>query len=377
MNYKFIESDEELKTVCDDLLKERIISVDLEADSMHCFKEKICLIQIATDKQAFLIDPFKIKKIPPFIKVLENKDVIKVFHGADFDIRSLDRDYKAQVNNLFDTEIACRFLGIKERGLAALLKKNFDLDVDKKFQKVDWALRPLRQEMIEYSVGDVAYLTKLYDIIHKKLVANGRFSWASEEFEIQTRVRYESNHTLPLYKKFKGAGKIDNRSLAVLENLLQVRLDIAQKKDQPLFKIFSSLSLITMAQQKPVTIDHMLRIRAMSQKQAGMYGNLCIDAIVKAMALEHKDLPLYPKTRRPKKNSKVQDRIERLKKMREKTSSSIGIEPGFLLNNALIGSIAFENPGNLKELLNIENVRNWQVEAIGENILSTLGVCKF
>ena len=377
MNYKFIESDEELKSVCDDLLNERIISVDLEADSMHCFKEKICLIQIATDKQAFLIDPFKIKKIPPFIKVLENNDVIKVFHGADFDIRSLDRDYKARVNNLFDTEIACRFLGIKERGLAALLKKNFDLDVDKKFQKVDWAMRPLMQEMIEYSVGDVAHLTKLYDIIHKKLVANGRFSWAREEFEIQTRVRYESNHTLPLYKKFKGAGKMDNRSLAVLENLLQVRLGIAQKKDQPLFKIISNRSLITMAQQKPVTIDHMLRIRAISQKQAGMYGNLCIDAIVKAMAVEHKDLPSYPKIRRPKKNPMVQERIERLKKMREKTSSSIGIEPGFLLNNALIGFIAFENPKNLKDLLRIENVRNWQVEAIGENILSTLGVCKF
>ncbi|MBT6338727.1 MAG: ribonuclease D, partial [Desulfobacula sp.] len=214
-------------------------------------------------------------------------------------------------------------------------------------------------------------------IIHKKLVANGRFSWAREEFEIQTRVRYESNHTFPLYKKFKGAGKMDNRSLAVLENLLQVRLGIAQKKDQPLFKIISNRSLITMAQQKPVTIDHMLRIRAISQKQAGMYGNLCIDAIVKAMAVEHKDLPSYPKIRRPKKNPMVQERIERLKKMREKTSSSIGIEPGFLLNNALIGFIAFENPKNLKDLLRIENVRNWQVEAIGENILSTLGVCKF
>ena len=375
MNYKFIESDVELKNVCDDLLKEKIIGVDLEADSMYCFKEKICLIQIATAKEAFLVDPFEVKEISPFINVLENDDVIKVFHGADFDIRSLDRDYQAQVKNLFDTEIACRFLGIKERGLAALLKKNFNLDVDKKFQKSDWSRRPFKQEMIEYSVGDVAYLTKLHDIIHGRLVGKKRLSWAKEEFEIQSRVRYENNHTLPLFMKFKGAGKMDNRSLAVLENLLQVRLKIAQKKDQPLFKIISNPSLMTMAYEKPVTIDQMLRIRAISPKQANLYGKLCVQAIVRAINLDHKELPLYPKIRRPRKDARVQKRIERLKKMREKLSHSMGIEPGFLLNNALIGSIAFKNPATSEDLLKIEHVRHWQVVAIGNDILSTLGYC--
>ena len=373
MNYKFIESNVELKNVCDDLLKEKIIGVDLEADSMYCFKEKICLIQIATAKEAYLVDPFEIKEISSFIKVLENDDVIKVFHGADFDIRSLDRDYKAKVKNLFDTEIASRFLGIKERGLAALLKRNFSVDVDKKFQKSNWSKRPLKKEMIEYCVGDVAYLTKLHDIIHQKLVAKGRLSWAKEEFEIQEQVRYENNHTLPLFIKFKGAGKIDNRSLAVLENLLQVRLKIALKKDQPLFKIMSNSSLMAMACEKPVTIDQMMRIRALSPRQADMYGKLCVEAIVTAINLDHKALPSYPRTRRPRKDAKVQERIERLKKMREKLSHSIGIEPGFLLNNAMIGSIAFKNPVTSEDLLKIEHVRQWQVAAIGSDILSTLG----
>ncbi|WP_457553651.1 ribonuclease D [Desulfobacula sp.] len=374
MKYKFIESDAELKNICDDLLKEKIIAVDLEADSMHCFKEKICLIQIASSSQAFLVDPFEIKEVSSFINLLENHDVIKVFHGSDFDIRSLDRDYQVQVNNLFDTEIACRFLGIKERGLAALLKQNFNVDVDKKFQKADWGKRPVRQEMIEYSVGDVAYLTKLHDIIHQKLLSNGRLSWAVEEFEIQAKVRYENNHIRPLFKKFKGAGKMDNRSLAVLENLLQVRLKIAEKKDRPLYKIMANASLMTMANEKPVTIDQMLRIRAISSKQADMYGDLCVEAIVNAMELEHKALPSYPKIRRPKKDVKVLKKIERLKKMREKVSGSMGIEPGFLLNNAMIASIAFENPATIEDLLAIDNLRHWQVETMGENILSCLGV---
>ena len=372
MNYQFIESESELQNICADLLKEKIIGVDLEADSMYCFKEKICLIQIATDRQAFLIDPFKIKEISPFLKILETKEIIKIFHGADFDIRSFDRDYKTRVNNLFDTEIACRFLGIKERGLAALLKRNFNIDADKKYQKADWSKRPFDKGMIEYSIMDVAYLTKLYKIILQKLENKGRFSWAKEEFEIQEQVRYKNNHSSPLFKKFKGAGKIDVRSLAVLENLLQLRMQIAQKKDQPLFKIISNASLMTLSMEKPETIEQILRIKALSKRQVEMYGSFCVQAITKAMELEDEQLPIYPRIKRPKRDFKVENRITKLKKMREQLSIFIGIEPGFLLNNALISSIALQKPANPAQLLNIEHVRNWQVENIGEEIFAAL-----
>jgi ribonuclease D len=372
VDYKFIESETELQQVCEGLLTEKIIGVDLEADSMHCFKEKICLIQIATKKQAYLIDPFEIKAAPFFIRVLENSDVMTVFHGADFDIRSLDREYQARVKNLFDTEIACRFLGVRERGLGALLKKHFNVDANKKFQKEDWSKRPLSSEMIKYSVGDVTHLIELQDILKCQLMEKGRLSWAEEEFEIQAGVRYEGNHSLPLFVKFKGAGKMDNRSLAVLENLLQMRLTLAEKKDLPLFKVISNDSIMTMAFEKPVTIDRMIQMRALSPKQAGMYGNLCVDAITRALNLAHKDLPSYPKMRRPKRDERVEARIERLKKMREKLSLAMDMEPGLLLNNAAIEGIAMKNPATGEELLNIDSIRRWQVEAMGDHIFSSL-----
>jgi len=376
VNYKFIESEIELQQVCEDLLKEKTIGVDLEADSMHCFKEKICLIQIATDKEAYLIDPFEIKAAPYFIRVLEDSGVMTVFHGSDFDIRSLDREYQARVKNLFDTEIACRFLGVRERGLGALLKKHFNVDANKKFQKEDWSKRPLTHDMIEYSVGDVTHLIRLQDILTRQLVEKGRLSWAKEEFEIQAGVRYEGNHSLPLFTKFKGAGKMDNRTLAVLENLLEMRLSIAEKKDLPLFKVISNTSIQTMAFEKPAAIDRMIQMRALSPKQAGMYGHLCVDAIVRALNLPHKDLPSYPKMRRPKRDERAEARIERLKKMREKLSISMDMEPGLLLNNAAIEIIAVKNPGTGEELLKIDSIRHWQVEAMGEDILSALKYCR-
>ncbi|MBU3951643.1 MAG: HRDC domain-containing protein, partial [Proteobacteria bacterium] len=233
--------------------------------------------------------------------------------------------------------------------------------------------RPLKEDMVAYSVGDVAHLIALHDRIKERLEKMNRFSWAKEEFEAQASVKYESNHQLPLFKKFKGAGKMDNRSLAVLENLLQVRMDIAEKKDLPLFKIMSSQSLMILATHRPKAVETMISIKALSKKQADMYGHLCQEAISSALALAHGELPSYPKTRMPKKNPQVLERIDLLKKMRDKLSISIGMEPGFLINNTLISAIAFENPGTLAALGNMENIRNWQLEALGEDILKTLG----
>jgi ribonuclease D len=152
-------------------------------------------------------------------------------------------------------------------------------------------------------------------------------------------------------------------------------MQIAEKKDQPLFKIMSNQSLMAMAEEKPATIDQILKIRALSPRQSDMYGKLCVEVIMKAMELEQDKLPLYPKSRRPKRDMKVQERIKKLKKMREKSSSSMGMEPGFILNNAVISSIALTRPDTSENLLKIENIRRWQVETIGNDIISTLGYC--
>jgi len=376
VEYKFITSDGDLAAACEALAGEHLIGVDLEADSMHSFTEKICLIQVAGSDMAYLIDPFEISDFSSFSALLADPDIVKVLHGSDFDVRSLDRELSVEIANLFDTEIACRFLNVKERGLGALLKAHFNVDVDKRFQKVDWSRRPLKQDMIAYSVGDVAHLSDLYDRLVAALEDMGRYAWAKEEFELQAQVKYECNHQLPLFNRFKGAGKLDNRTLAVLENLLGVRLEMAEKKDLPLFKIMSNQSILTMATQKPGSVKQMIQIRALSKKQAGMYGTACCAAIEKALALAHGDLPAYPRTRLPRKTPRVLERIRRLKQMRERLSDTVGMEPGLLINNNMISALAFADPKTVEALSQIEGMRNWQVEALGEDILRVLAPCR-
>lgn len=372
MKHTFIESDVELEKKCRELMQEKIVGVDLEADAMHSFHEKICLIQLVTQHQAYLIDPFKIENMSALKALLAAKDVIKVFHGSDFDIRSLDRDYGARVNNLSDTEIACRFLGIRERGPAALLKQYFNIHLDKKYQKEDWSKRPLDPEMVAYSVMDVAFLVSLHHTIHEQLAQKKRLEWAREEYERQAGVTYENNHTAPLFRRFKGAGKLDKRTLAVLENLLQLRLSLARTKDKPLFKIFSNKSIMTMATQKPETLEQIQKFKMLSKRQADMYGNECVESIVAALKMPHNELPGYPGTRRPGKDETVQARIRQLKKMRGKLSRTHAIEAGFLLNNAVITAIALENPSVIDNLKQIDMMRKWQVQAIGNDIIKHL-----
>ncbi len=371
-NGALITSDEEFNALCRKLMDEEIVGVDLEADSMYCFKEKICLIQLADRSRCFVADPLELSDFSGFKNLMSDPGTIKVFHGADFDIRSLDRDFGIQVKNLFDTEIACRFLGISQRGLSALLKKYFHVDVDKKFQKADWSKRPLDQDMMNYSMTDVAFLVGLYHILEKALAKKERGAWAQEEFERQELVRYENNHEPPLFIKFKGAGRIKGYRLAVLENLLQLRVDIARKKDLPLFKVFSAGTIEKLVETMPGTPAALKACGALSKKQYDMYGSACLDAVLKGLNMDPGQLPVYPKSSNPRLDRKDRETVKALKEMREAQSHELGIEPGFLLNNAAISQLVTDPPRSLLELEKLTCIRKWQVEAIGDKIIKIL-----
>ncbi|MGM0642241.1 MAG: ribonuclease D [Thermodesulfobacteriota bacterium] len=370
--YEYIDSQERLADLCSLLASEDRIAVDLEADSMHHFTEKVCLIQIACSKGVHLVDPFKIERIQVLKPVLESPSVEKILHGSDFDIRSLDREYGIGIVNLFDTEIASRLLGIRERGLAALLKEYFNVDLDKKFQKTDWTRRPLTGEMLAYCAADAAYLVELSDILKQKLSAEGRLEWAAQECEKQSRVRYEAGKDSFLFLKFKGAGKMDSRTLTVLEFLLRARRKIAEKKDLPLFKVMGANSIARMAWKKPVTKGMLKRTGALSEKQMAMYADQCIRAVKEAVELPAAELFTYPKSRGARLSEMEQKRVKALKKIRTEKSTSTGIEEGFLMNNTLITALAKENPARREEVFGMENMSPWQAELLADDVLRVL-----
>jgi ribonuclease D len=304
--------------------------------------------------------------------VFANAAIKKVFHGADYDIRSLHRDFGIEINNLFDTQLACMFLGIRATGLDAVLQTNFNVSLDKRYQKKDWSVRPLPPEMMDYAALDSAYLPALAYAVEKKLAKKERLASVFEQCEYLSKVRFESNNGAPLYLKFKGAGRLEPESLAVLEALLQLRKNIAQKKDRPLFKIFSNKSIMRITFEKPCNLRQLKANGLLSKKQAQMYGKTIISTVAAALEIPAANRPGYPNKKVPIQDPEVPQKIKVLKDWRDNVSAKLGIDPGILISNAVIHAIIKEQPETMTDLKKIECLKNWRRKEFGEEILSRL-----
>lgn len=370
--YQYIDSNEGVKEVAARLAAEPVIAVDLEADSMYHFREKVCLIQVASATESFIIDPLRITDFTPFKPLFARTDVLKVFHGADYDIRSLYRDFGIEVYNLLDTELASRFLGIAETGLEAVLMKHFHIQLNKKYQKKDWSQRPLPPEMIEYAAQDVQHLVPLAHRLEQALRGKKRFSWVAEECELLSRVRPANADDAPLFLKFKGAGRLDPRSLALLESLLHFRKQIAEKKDRPVFKVLGNKTLAAIAVEKPTTLKQLEKMEGLSGSQLGMYGKMIVELAQKATALPASELPRYPRQKMESVSAAVPRRLKALKEWRDKKAEALSIDPAIVCNKALMHAIATTNPLDETDLLAIEGIKKWQQKAFGREIVFTL-----
>lgn len=373
--FQIIDKLEGLKSIVADIEREKICAIDLEGDSLFHFKEKVCLLQFATPSFNVIIDPLKINDLSSLKPFFANHDIIKVFHGADYDIRSLYRDFGIEINNLFDTELACRFLGFKQTGLDTVLRKLFDVKLEKKYQKKNWSQRPLPYLMMEYAVMDVAFLISLFETLKEKLIEKNRFQWIIEESFLLSKVRPDNLHNKPLFLKFKGAGTLDSRTLAVLEALLIFRRKTAEKKDKPPFKILGNKTLIKIANAKPQNKTDLIKSRALRKKEF-YYSTAIIDAVSKAMGIPEDHLPEYPRKKKRPINKLVESRLKKLKDWRENLAASLDIEAGLVCNKALMTSLATHCPLKLKDLEEIKGIKEWQKKEWGDDVIRVLETVK-
>jgi ribonuclease D len=319
-----------------------------------------------------LIDPLAIKDLSLLKPIFEKSDICKIFHGADYDVRSLYRDFCISIDNLFDTELASRFLGFPESGLEAVLKKKFDVTLDKKFQRKDWSRRPLPPDMIAYAAEDARYLLPLAESLKAELDEKNRLEWVYEECELLSKVRPNSVNNQPLYLNFKGAGKLDSRSLAVLEALLGFRREIARIKDKPLFKIFGNRSFFELAGKKPLNLKQLEKTGALSARQIRLYGRGLLTVMQDAMSLSEDELPVYPRKKARRVSLAVTGRIKALRIWRDKQVQRLAIDPALICSKALISAIAVQRPLELSELASIKEMKNWQRKEFGREIMRVL-----
>jgi len=365
---EIITSAARLTEVADILSGQKEIAMDLEMDSLHHYREKVCLIQISTRFRTWLIDPLALDDLSPLAEPLSDPDILVVMHGADYDIRSLHRDFGIEVKNLFDTMIAARFLGIPEFGLAALLRGRFGIELDKKYQKADWSRRPLSPEMTAYAAADTSDLLPLYDQFRVELLQKGRLAWVEEECLLICQARVTEKEG-PLFLYCKGAGKLRGRTLAILENLLQLRDRQAKELDRPPFKVISAETLQEIAETAPRTATELSRIKGMTPSQINRHGGAILQAVTLGIEMPEGKLPHFPRTQKNELVQGSRERLKKLKQWREQRSAELGLESGLLAPNWLLESAADFNPLTNSGVESISGIRQWQKNLCADDII--------
>jgi len=357
-----VTDQETLNQLVERLSLESVLAFDLEADSLHHYTEKVCLIQVSSASETRLIDPLASLDVKALAPIFANPAIKKIFHGADYDMRSLYRDFGIEVVNLFDTMIASQFLGESEFGLAALLKKRFGVELDKRYQKADWSKRPFSQEMMEYAMKDTSLLIELHGQLEAELKVKGRLAWVEEESELVAGVRSASREGELMCLRFKGANKMKPRELAVLEELLRFRDEKARSADVPPFRILSNDLLRELAEKQPRSNFELVGIHTMSSKLIERLGRGLLLAVAAGLAVPQDKLPQAQSGRRPLLDRLQDERVKRLKVWRESKSAQLGLGIGLVANNTLLEALA--EPGTPQLAL----LKRWQREAFGEEL---------
>ena len=348
------------------------LALDTEGASFHRFLDRIYLLQISTRKESAIIDPLPIGSPAGLGRLLESKAVEVVFHDADYDLRLLHQDYGWHVTNIFDTRVASQLLGIKSFGLAALLEQFFDVKLDKKHQRADWSMRPLTADMLAYAAQDTRYLLQLKDHMKTELTRRGRMSWAEEEFARLEGTRWEAEQSMEGFLRLKGARDLSRRELAVLREVANWRDTVAAQLDRATFRVIGNEALFEIARRAPLNTSELSTIKGMPKGMIERAGGDIVAAIRRGMEVPEAELPKFPKGQRWNKDRDFDDKVNRLKAVRDAAATRLELDPGVLCSRERLENIARSGAKSVGDLTAVPDLRKWQIGEMGEGFVRAL-----
>jgi ribonuclease D len=357
------------------LARAAAIALDTEADSLHHYPGRLCLVQVADgDGGAHLVDPLSPADLGPLGGVFADAAVLKVVHAGDNDLALLKRRYGFAFAGVFDTYIAARFLGVAELGLESLLRLVLGVESGPSRQKDDWSVRPLTPEQERYALDDVRYLIALQDRLREDLRAAGREAWVLEECAAlaASPPPPERAEDPDAFLAIKGARALPPRALAALRELHALREALALRADRPPFKVLGGETLRDIAAACPASAEDLVRIPGVTAHVIRRYGEAILAAVRRAEAVPEAALPVLPRRPRPVVPAAVRQRVDRLRAWRGGAAERLGLDPGVLLPGRLIERIAETAPADLEALAKIEGLREWRVRELGAGILAAL-----
>jgi len=367
----WIDKPDEIGNLADQCRSAGVFAMDTEADSLHSYFHKTCLVQVSVAGEHSVIDPLAVEAeaLAPLWDVCGNPEISVLMHGSDYDIRVLDRDYKAEIHGLQDTQIMAMLLGEKKTGLASLLQSYFDVVLDKRHQRADWGRRPLTESMVAYAAADTAHLKALTSILRDRLEGLGRWQWAREDFRRLEGVRHQQVERDPrAFERIKGVNALRGIARDRAYTLVEWRETQAQARDLPPFKILGNQPLLQMVQTIPEGPKAMSKVPGIGPRFVGRYGKAVADLLsVPQEAPEWQRPP-----RRPPGDPATKKRMEKLAKARDAIAEGLEIDGAVLCPRATMEAVA--ELGERADLRAFEGAGlfGWRLGVVGESYLEAL-----
>lgn len=329
--------------------------IDTEADSLHHFHEKLCLIQIAFGGRFALVDPLAIEDISPLISFFDRCELW--LHGADYDLTMLRKGYNWSPKTIRDTQIAARLVGHRQFGLAALVENVFGKKLSKASQKEDWSRRPLPETMLRYAVDDVRYLLSLADQLQAELREKGREDWflqGCKALQDGVAARTMAGREDPW--RVQGSGRLQPKGLALLRAFWEWRDGVASERDIPCFRVMSNKQMLDYA------LSHEMGERI--NPPGGWRPKWKRDFTDILVTLGDADPRTYPqrlKKARGRMSEEARQQVENLCTIRDARAQELGIESSLLGSRSTLESL-IASPDGMNELL------PWQRAALGDDL---------
>jgi ribonuclease D len=374
MQTLWIDQPDQLRDFCETIAGE-VIAVDTESDHFHAYQAQVCLIQVGTSEVGALIDPLALgaEDLEPLFELLRDPKVITLLHSARNDIRELDRDYGVGIANVFDTQIAAKFLGYERNSLSWLQEEIVGETPSGQYQRFDWTTRPIHDKAREYAIADVADLFPLRDRFLPELEDS---KWL-EPFRQQCAYiaaisGYEPSPFDPeRWRRAAGGKKLDGPARAAIRELFLARHEICSKENRAALHIFSNGALVELARAKPRTADDLSKIRRLSDEIADQYAALILEAVERSYDAE---IPPEKRPREHRERPPLEERqiFNALKSWRNTTSDSMDISGEFIATNATLSEIAADPPPSVEGLDAFVAILPWHREMFGDQILETI-----
>jgi ribonuclease D len=309
------------------------VAIDTEADSLHCYREKLCLLQISIPGRDAIVDPLADVDLAPLSEALAKKEI--VLHGADYDLRLLRRNMSFVPQRIFDTAIASRLIGIREFSLAALVQRYFQIELAKGSQKANWAQRPLSSRMAEYAINDTRYLLSIAEHLEKELNSRNRMEWFRQSCQrALEQAAIDRERDLDEAWRISGAGALRGRASAVLRELWNWREKEAEGVDRPPFHILQNRELLQSAER--FAAGESSDYKHFSDRRRRAFR----EAAERALQLPEKDWPVRPRRSGTRATAEVIKRIEQLRRNRDHAANDLQIESSFIAPRATLEAIA-------------------------------------